>query len=395
MQSVFVSCPFHGPYKELIAKVREAADHYHLRTVSVDQRSVALPLTEEIVGAVKESRVVVADITGKNPNVLHEVGLAQAYGKPLILITQDAPSEAPFNIRNLRMIEYGAADLLSLERRIEAALQEVLFPDDLLRSMIVPRSLGSPTRDSRFVLAASPLSWRRATNRSGGYSALRRTESDYVGIRGIYQAFGQFYGFETLPEQIDPEDYRDHVAEEPMNLYCIASPKANRWTRTFLEAFGKRWAPKREFRPDPTSTNLRNVWVSLLGDNDVIIEPENWDRGTGDRYYRDYGIIVRGPNPFDPDRHMFAVLAGRSSLGTQAACTAFTDTEAVKYIIETYLHPRGIDIEDHRQPFYALVSMERRHDDKEEAIPESLLIRAGGPFSARTPMRARPAVSEF
>ena len=49
----------------------------------------------------REPRVV-ADITGKN----HEVGLAQAYGTPLILITQDAPFEAPFNIRNLRMIEY-------------------------------------------------------------------------------------------------------------------------------------------------------------------------------------------------------------------------------------------------------------------------------------------------
>ena len=312
MPSIFVSCAFHGPYKELIAKIEEAAERYSLRTVSVDQSSVALPISEEILREVRESRLVIADITGKNPNVLHEIGLAQAYGKALILITQTAPSEAPFNIRHLRMIEYAVGDLPALGRQIETALQKLLFPDDVLRSMIVPRSLGSPTRDSRFLIAASPLSWRRATNRSGEYPALRRTESDYVGIRGIYQAFGQFYGFETLPDQIDPEDYRDEVAEEPMNLYCIASPKANRWTRKFLEAFGMRWAPRREFRPDPASSNLRNVSVSLHGDNDVIIEPENWDRGEGDRYWRDYGIIVRGPNPFDPlNRNMFVVLAGR------------------------------------------------------------------------------------
>jgi hypothetical protein len=283
-----------------------------------------------------------------------------------------------------------------LGQQIETALKKLLFPDDVLRSMIVPRSLGSPTRDSRFVIAASPLSWRRATNRSGAYPTLRRTESDYVGIRGIYQAFGQFYGFETLPDQIDPEDYRDEVAEEPMNLYCIASPKANRWTRKFLEAFGMKWGSKREFRPDPSSTNLRNVRVSLHGDNDAIIEPENWDRGDGDRYWRDYGIIVRGPNPFDLlHRNMLVVLAGRSSLGTQAACTAFTDAGAVENIIETYLKPHGINIEDHRQPFYALVSMERSHDQKEEAMPGSLKIRAGGPFSSRTPPHSRAVASDF
>ena len=394
MPTIFVSCPFHGPYKELVAKIEEVAERCSLKTIAVDQCSVASPISQEILREVRESRVVLADITGKNPNVLHEVGLAQAYGKALILITQSAPSDAPFNIRHLRMIEYAAEDLPSLGRQIEAALQKLLFPDDVLRSMIVPRSLGAPTLDSRFVIAASPLSWRRATNRSGGYPTVRRTESDYVGIRGIYQAFGQFYGFETLPDQIDPEDYKDEAAEEPMNLYCIASPKANRWTRKFLEAFGIRWVPKREFRPDPTSTNLRNVEVSLHGDNDVIIEPENWDRGPGDRYWRDYGIIVRGPNPFDPlNRNQFAVLAGRSSLGTQAACTAFTDTGAVKNMIETYLQPQGIDIEDHRQPFYALVSMERRQDQKEEAMPESLKVRAAGRFTTRTPTSRSRAVA--
>jgi hypothetical protein len=217
---------------------------------------------------------------------------------------------------------------------------------------------------------------------------LRRTESDYVGIRGILQTFGQLYGFETLPDQIDPEDYLDEVAQEPMNLFCIASPKANRWTRTFLDEFGKKWAPKLEFRPDPTSLNLRNVRVSLFRD-DVIMQPGGWVGGEGDRFFRDFGIIVRGPNPFDSD-HMFAIMAGRSSLGTQAACAAFTDAAAAKKI-EEHLRPHRIDIENHRQPFCALVSMERRNDARQEAIPESLYVWGADRFATRTLIRARPA----
>lgn len=386
MQKIFVSCPFQGPYKQLIASVRQVAGALSLETISVDQYAVARPLTDDIRWGIEDSRVVVADVTGKNPNVLNEIGLAQGYRKALILISQDTPSDAPANIRNLRIIEYGMADLESLQKRIEEALQEILFPDDVLRSMIVPRSLGSPSRDSRFVIAASPLSWRRATNQGGGYSMLRRTESDYVGIRGILQAFGQMYGFETLPDQIDPEDYRDEVAEEPMNLYCIASPKANRWTRTFLYEFGKKWTPTLEFRPDPLSLNLRNVNISLVRDN-APMQPAGWQGGEGDRYFRDFGIIVRGPNPFNSD-HMFAVMAGRSSLGTQAACAAFTDTMAAKRI-EEYLRPHGIEMEDHKQPFYVLVSMERRNDERQEVVPESLRILGAEPFTARTLTRAR------
>src|ERR1039458_9832705 len=140
MQSVFVSCPFHGPSKELIACIEGAAKGLSLKTVAVDQSGNARPLAAEIERGVQESRIVIADVTGKNPNVLLEIGLAQAYGKTLILITQDAPSEAPFDIRHLRMIEYTSADLPALQGRITSAFQEVLFPDDLLRSMIVPRT---------------------------------------------------------------------------------------------------------------------------------------------------------------------------------------------------------------------------------------------------------------
>ena len=391
MQSVFVSCAFHGDYRKLIACVEQAASGFSLRAVSVDQSGVARPIAADIERGVRESRVIVADVTGRNPNVLLEIGLAQAFGKVLILITQDPPSEAPFDIRHLRMIEYQMADLDQLQARIASALREALFPDDVLRSMLVPRSLGNPTRDSRFVIAASPLSWRRATNSRGGYAMLRRTESDYVGIRGIHRSFGQLYGFETLPDQIDPEDYRDHVEErEPMNVYCIASPKANRWTKSFLKAFGEKWAPKFEFRADPASPSLRNVRLSLFRDSDNV-KPPDWNDGEGDRYWWDFGILVRGPNPFHPEQ-MFAVVAGRSSLGTQAACTAFTEPETVKEIFEHLRHK--LDIEDHRQPFWALVSMQRRRDEKEEAMPESLQVWSVERFIARTLSRAKSAASQ-
>ena len=250
--------------------------------------------------------------------------------------------------------------------------------------MLVPASLGLPTNESRFAIVASPLSYRRAMRRHGGYKEFRRTSSDYVGVRGILQAFGLLYGFDALPDIIDPEDFDDVVIEEPMNVYSIASPKANVWTGKLLKELHKRWVPRLEFRADFASKDLWNVAVSLCSDGNPL-QPQGWDvNAQGDRYARDFGLIVRAPNPYH-DGCMVTIMAGRSSLGTEAACRAFIDPAKASEIRE-WLGGR-VDLEDHKQPFWALVSLQRAiGDGREEARPETLSVDH---VAASAPLRRR------
>lgn len=60
---------------------------------------------EDIWRALNESEVVIADTTGKNPNVFYEVGIAHTLGKRTILISQDA-TDIPFDFRRFRHIIY-------------------------------------------------------------------------------------------------------------------------------------------------------------------------------------------------------------------------------------------------------------------------------------------------
>jgi hypothetical protein len=172
---------------------------------------------------------------------------------------------------------------------------------------------------------------------------------------------------------LDPEDCEDVVLQEPMNVYSIASPKANRWTGAILREYSKRWAPRLAFRADPLSGDVRNVDLSIFCDDEVL-RPAGWTiNEKGDRYARDFGLIVRGPNPFNPDR-MAVVIAGRSSLGTEAACLAFTDPKAVG-IVQKRLLPLGVSLENHNVPFWAVASMQRAiGDGREEALRETLRI---------------------
>jgi len=373
MADIFASMPFGEDFVCVWRAIQDLAMNHNLSSYRVDQEHLAESIPDAVRNGIKRSRFVVADLTGNNPNVLNEVGLAQALGKPLILFCRESPTEIAFNLRSLRILRYDPADLGQFSVLLNSALLEATSPSETLRAMIVPSSLGYPTLDSRFVIAASPLSYRRAVGRSGGYPTLRRTSSDYVGVRGILRAFGLLFGFDTLPDIVDPEDCTDKVIESRMDLYCIASPKANRWTRKLLSGFQEQWVPRIEFRADAASRNLKNVHASIFRDSAELCPPGWALNSNGDRYARDFGVIVRGPNPFQGS-NMAVVVAGRSSLGTEAASIALTEPTIVERIKER-LQGLRVDLEDHRQPFWVLVSMNRAiGDGQEEAVRDSLCV---------------------
>lgn len=53
----------------------------------------------------QNATVVLADLTGRNPNVFYELGLAHALAKPVILLTESL-DDVPFDLRALRVIIY-------------------------------------------------------------------------------------------------------------------------------------------------------------------------------------------------------------------------------------------------------------------------------------------------
>jgi hypothetical protein len=85
--------------------------------------------------------------------VLNEIGRAQMLDKPLILLSQDNPTDAPFNIRGLRIYKYDLNTLHALTNYLEKSLLDATSPSEALRSMIVPSSLGRPTPESKFIIA--------------------------------------------------------------------------------------------------------------------------------------------------------------------------------------------------------------------------------------------------
>ena len=76
---------------------------------------------------IRKAEVIVADLSGKNANVIYELGLCYSIQRCPILLVRD-PAELPFNLRNLRYIEYkdSAEGTADLKRRLTATIEEFL-----------------------------------------------------------------------------------------------------------------------------------------------------------------------------------------------------------------------------------------------------------------------------
>ena len=55
--------------------------------------------------AINATRVLIADCTGRNPNVFYEIGVAHTLGRTVILITQ-SKDDVPFDLQSIRYILY-------------------------------------------------------------------------------------------------------------------------------------------------------------------------------------------------------------------------------------------------------------------------------------------------
>ena len=142
LDTCFVMMPF-GPwndtyYKEIyISAIKEAG----FEPVRGDEIFSSGSVVEQIWEQIDKAKVLLADLTGKNPNVFYELGLAHAARKPVVF-TSGALDDVPFDLRHLRVIIYDQREPnwnLKLKASITAYLKSAKTEPD--------RSIPQPFRD--------------------------------------------------------------------------------------------------------------------------------------------------------------------------------------------------------------------------------------------------------
>jgi hypothetical protein len=125
---VFVLMPFAEDFKPIYSDhIVPTATELHLSIKRGDDFFSQHSVMNDVWSALNACRLVIAECTGRNPNVYYELGIAHTLAKPVVLITQDV-NDVPFDLRHLRLIEYSntLAGAKLLKRILEKAIRDLL-----------------------------------------------------------------------------------------------------------------------------------------------------------------------------------------------------------------------------------------------------------------------------
>src|SRR5258708_3382705 len=67
-------------------------------------------ITSQVLRAVQDSDLIVADLTWHNPNVFYELAVRHAIEKPIIHLIERRLSKIPFDVSGFRTIEFDLTD---------------------------------------------------------------------------------------------------------------------------------------------------------------------------------------------------------------------------------------------------------------------------------------------
>ena len=97
---VFVLAPFEEPFNTVYEDhIKPSVERFGgLRCSRADDIYDNRPIMEDIWKAINEARIIISDLSGKNPNVFYETGIAHTIGKEVVLITQSM-ADVPFDLR--------------------------------------------------------------------------------------------------------------------------------------------------------------------------------------------------------------------------------------------------------------------------------------------------------
>ena len=122
---VAVMMPFDAAFDPVYEVIANACESLRLDARRIDHLHGPRRIVDDIFRTIMQSAVVISDITGMNPNVFYETGLAHARNRQVILIAQD--SKFPFDIQSYRVIKYLANNegLEGLRNDVRESLRSV------------------------------------------------------------------------------------------------------------------------------------------------------------------------------------------------------------------------------------------------------------------------------
>lgn len=123
----FVMMPFAPPLGNYYSQLYEPAIRKAgLNPVRADNDIFGTgKIIDQIWSGISSAKVLLAELTSRNPNVYYELGLAHALKKPVVLISSNE-EDVPFDLQHIRVIYYDVHDPFWGNKLIEKIAENIL-----------------------------------------------------------------------------------------------------------------------------------------------------------------------------------------------------------------------------------------------------------------------------
>src|SRR5436853_2168864 len=108
-------------YSMAIAPALKNLRGYDIMMFRADTMPRDLTIKAHVENAVRSADFCIADVTGHNPNVMYEVGYANAINKPIVLAKRRSSGLLPADISDIAILEYDEQNLDSFRGNLSQA----------------------------------------------------------------------------------------------------------------------------------------------------------------------------------------------------------------------------------------------------------------------------------
>lgn len=211
-----------------------------------DDLPLGKPILERILRGINSAELIIADLTGRNPNVFYEIGLAHCKTKNVLLLTQDI-NEVPFDLRGLYCHTYSPHSrdgLQHLTEIVQKAAAEV-------RAKSLPSMLqGALSRTKQIVEYME----RQLASPAGVQNLIIRIQAGFSSLSNVGYWDSKNQGDREYGQWLEKErDLLIKMIEKGATLQAIIYPPRGPWTMQIGARCRKRFDKLLEF------LNERNV----------------------------------------------------------------------------------------------------------------------------------------
>lgn len=184
----FVLMPFDQEFDDVYKLgIKEVAKSLGVVAERVDEQSFSETILERIYRQIESADFIIADMTGRNPNVFYEVGYAHAKKKPVILVTKEA-EDIPFDLKHHRHLIYGEK-IMDLRDKLGAEITWI--KSEIEKSRAVPITISNRPLDGTL----TKTTWSHNGEVTFKLDLKNQTERKSPDIEAIYLHTGPGWTF--------------------------------------------------------------------------------------------------------------------------------------------------------------------------------------------------------